>query len=354
MGAGVRFAVGGVAVAAFMIGSVLMGASAPGGACAAATVDEAQVASAPPVAGFSGDQLVNAAAIMNAAATMGLDERAQTIGVMTAIGESSLRNIAYGDWETAGVTNPDGSRTTSIGLFQQQNSWGTAAERLDPRTAATLFFERMVTVDGWESMSPSAVAHRVQVNKDPDHYTKYWDSAVAIVNALAGAAGGGGCGETVYPLEQGYMMTSDFGPRNTGIAGASTWHPAVDLVGRCGDPVYAIQEGTVTRSDRLWLTITHPDGYEISYLHTHKSDRLVDVGDAVTPGQHIAAVGNELPSSGCHLDIRIYTPGTTNPDVAALPTAETIGGPAGYVSPERFFDLFGVPLCPPDWCARTY
>lgn len=352
MGAGAKITIGGIAVAAFMIGSILMGASAPGAACGGGAVDATQAAALPDVAGFSGDQLVNAAAIMNAAAAMGLDERAQTIGVMTAIGESSLRNITYGDWETSGVTNPDGSRTTSIGLFQQQASWGTTAERLDPTTSATLFFQRMVNVQGWENMDPSAVAHKVQINANPNHYTKYWDSAVAVVSALRGS--GGGCGQTVYPLDQGYTMTSDYGPRNTSIAGASSWHPAIDLVGRCGDPIYAVQEGTVTRSDRLWLTITHPDGYEISYLHTHKWERLVNEGDQVAPGQQIAAVGNEKPSSGCHLDIRIYTPGTTNPDVAALPTADTLGGPSGFVSPERFFDLFGLPICPPDWCTRTY
>ena len=72
------------------------------------------------------EQLAHACTIIGAPAGIWASTRRdQTIAVMTAMGESSLRNIDYGDWETSGVTNPDGSRTTSIGLFQQQDSWGT-------------------------------------------------------------------------------------------------------------------------------------------------------------------------------------------------------------------------------------
>ena len=43
-----------------------------------------------PISGFSGDQLINSAEIMNAATTAGLSQQAQVVGVMTAIGESGL------------------------------------------------------------------------------------------------------------------------------------------------------------------------------------------------------------------------------------------------------------------------
>lgn len=177
-----------IAAAAFLTAVVLlvvisvMGAVS-GGGCGG-QVDPVAAAAHEPVAGYKGDQLANAAEIMGAATKLGLDVRAQTIGVMTAMGESSLRNITYGDWETSGVRNPDGSRTTSIGLFQQQDSWGTAAERTTPATAARLFFERLVKVTGWENMTPSAVAHAVQINANPNHYTKWYEAAAEVVNAL--------------------------------------------------------------------------------------------------------------------------------------------------------------------------
>ena len=72
------------------------------------------LSSPPAVADYDQEQLENAASIMRAGHDLGLSARDQAIGVMTALGESSLRNIDYGDWETSGVTNPDGSRTTSI------------------------------------------------------------------------------------------------------------------------------------------------------------------------------------------------------------------------------------------------
>ena len=138
------------------------------------------------VAGWSGEQLENAATIIRTADELGFARDGQILGVMTAMGESSLRNIDYGDWETRGWTNPDGSRTTSIGLFQQQEWGGRAEQRMDPATAARLFFERLARVPDWRSMAPSHAIHRVQVNTDRDYYTRYQEDATAVVDVLSG------------------------------------------------------------------------------------------------------------------------------------------------------------------------
>ncbi len=142
----------------------------------------------PPAAAYDTEQLANAAVIMRAGRDLLLPPRDQAIAVMTAMGESSLRNIDYGDWETNGVTNPDGSPTSSIGLFQQQDWWGTREQRLDPYTAATLFYQRMIKIPAAEreALAPTEVAHRTQINADPDHYTRYWPAAVRIVEDLSG------------------------------------------------------------------------------------------------------------------------------------------------------------------------
>lgn len=138
------------------------------------------------VAGWQGEQLENAATIMQTATALGFGRDGQILGVMTAMGESSLNNIDYGDWETIGFANPDGSRTTSIGLFQQQHWWGSAEQRMDPATAATLFYERLARVPDWQSMDPSLAIHRVQINVDPTYYTRYAADATAVVDALSG------------------------------------------------------------------------------------------------------------------------------------------------------------------------
>jgi len=143
----------------------------------AAMVDPASVP-AGPIAGFAGEQLVNAAHIMAAGASMGLTIRDQQIGVMTAIGESGLRVLDYGD-----AAGPD-----SRGLFQQRDNgaWGTYEERMDPYRSALSFFRVLAQLQGREAMEPTLVANAVQRNADPYHYRPFWEPAGLIVQGLAG------------------------------------------------------------------------------------------------------------------------------------------------------------------------
>lgn len=133
------------------------------------------------IQGYGDAQIANAAVIADVAGSLGLGERGALLGVMCAMGESSLRNIDYGDWETNGVRNPDGTPTSSIGLFQQQAWWGSPAERMDPRYAAWAFFTALVNVRDWASLAPTIAIHRVQINADPNHYAKYETPARAVL-----------------------------------------------------------------------------------------------------------------------------------------------------------------------------
>jgi hypothetical protein len=132
-----------------------------------------------PVAGYCQDRLINAAHIMAAAKTLGIGTHTQAIGVMTAMGESSLVNIDHGD-----VAGPD-----SRGLFQQRDNgaWGSYSDRMTPTIAATHFFQKLVRIPDWKSLTPTEAAHRVQVNADPNHYASYWPAAVDVVAALSGS-----------------------------------------------------------------------------------------------------------------------------------------------------------------------
>ena len=143
------------------------------------------------VAGYEGEQLKNAALIINAGKTLGLSARGQTIGVMTAMGESGLRVLDYGD----------GPGPDSRGLFQQRDNgaWGSYPDRMNPTASATNFFTALQKVSGWEQLEPTTAAHRVQRNADPFHYQSYWAAAVEVVAALADvpvtdAGGDSSCG----------------------------------------------------------------------------------------------------------------------------------------------------------------
>lgn len=131
-----------------------------------------------PVAGYCQDRLVNAAYVIEAAQSLGIGPHTQAVGVMTAIGESGLQNLDHGD-----AAGPD-----SRGLFQQRDNgaWGTYEQRMDPYTAASMFYAKLVKVPGWKTMTPTQMAHAVQVNADPEHYAKSWPAAKAVVEGLTG------------------------------------------------------------------------------------------------------------------------------------------------------------------------
>jgi hypothetical protein len=139
-----------------------------------------------PVADYHGEQLLNAAYIINAGSALDLDAQDQKIGVMTAMGESSLRVLDQGD-----AVGPD-----SRGLFQQRDNgaWGSYEDRMDPTTSATNFFRALMEVDKEEAIGDevdvarqmSLIAHATQRNADPYHYASYWSAAEKVFNALAG------------------------------------------------------------------------------------------------------------------------------------------------------------------------
>ena len=55
---------------------------------------------------------------------------------------------------------------------------------MDPYTAATMFFTKLVRIPGWKELSPTEAAHAVQVNADPDHYTPWFADAEVVVAEL--------------------------------------------------------------------------------------------------------------------------------------------------------------------------
>jgi hypothetical protein len=133
---------------------------------------------------FTGEQLRNAATIASVGAGMG--KKAVLIGLMTAMQESRLRNLNFGDRD-------------SLGLFQQRALWGSAAARRNPRVSAGMFYHGgrggqrgLDDIPGWQNMSPGRAAQAVQVSAFPGAYSKWQDEAQAIINASATAGGPSG------------------------------------------------------------------------------------------------------------------------------------------------------------------
>ena len=162
-------------------GAVPGGATAGTPASSSAAASAAHVSTGSPadlparIGAFSGEQIRNAALIIKAGQAMKLDGWTITVGVMTAMGESSLNNVDHGD-----TVGPD-----SRGLFQQRSAgWGTYAQRMNPTSAATSFFTALLKVPGYHNLAPTIAAHRTQRNADPYHYQSYWAPAAQMVAKL--------------------------------------------------------------------------------------------------------------------------------------------------------------------------
>ena len=128
------------------------------------------------VGAYQGEQVLNAAYIIKAGQALNLDAKSITIGVMTAMGESSLKILDYGD-----AAGPD-----SRGLFQQRanGAWGSYTDRMDPTISSTNFFKALMRVPTYLSLEPTIAAHRTQRNADPYHYIPFWAPAVEMVSVL--------------------------------------------------------------------------------------------------------------------------------------------------------------------------
>lgn len=103
-------------------------------------------------------------------------------------------------------------------------------------------------------------------------------------------------------------FTSGFGSRRDPITGRSSRHDGIDFAAPVGTPIYATADGVVTFSG--WqrgygkvLKIRHAFGFETVYAHNSKL--LVKVGDTVSRGDHVTAMGSTGRSTGSHLHYEI-------------------------------------------------
>ncbi|MFJ8693957.1 hypothetical protein [Streptomyces roseolilacinus] len=124
---------------------------------------------------LSPEQAANAATISAVGTTRGMPERAVTIALATALQESALRNIDYGDRD-------------SLGLFQQRPSqgWGTAEQIMDPVYSAGIFYDRLAEVPGYSRLPLTVAAQRVQRSGFPQAYAKHEPDAALLAAALTG------------------------------------------------------------------------------------------------------------------------------------------------------------------------
>ena len=125
---------------------------------------------------LSSAQLGNAQIIAQVGVSMGVPMPGETIAIATALQESDLQNLDYGDRD-------------SLGLFQQRPSqgWGTPAQIMNPSYAARQFYTQLLQVPGWRSMSTTAAAQAVQRSAYPEAYEKWSGEATTLAAEFTGS-----------------------------------------------------------------------------------------------------------------------------------------------------------------------
>ncbi|MFC0007948.1 M23 family metallopeptidase [Micromonospora siamensis] len=302
---------------------------------------------------YGDDQIRNAAVIIKVGQDMKVPARGWVIAVATAMQESALRNLGH-----LGRRNDH----DSVGLFQQRPSqgWGTPAQLQDPAYAAGKFYQKLLTIPGWERLSLWEAAQKVQVSAFPYAYAKHEDLAGQIVDALAGgaartvqlgakavcdvAAGAriAASGWTA-PLPGGVVsgFRTAERPAHNGVdldAGKDTpIHAAASgrvLVARC-DPDHSGRrdcgrDGYPGKGGCGWFVdILHAGGYITRYCHMIRQP-LVKPGQLVTVGQEIGRSGSSGNSSGPHLHFEVHVDGDRSK--------------AGAINPVPFMRERGAPV----------
>ena len=114
------------------------------------------------------------------------------VAQQTGAGAAGAVDAVDAAFQESGLTNIPGGDRDSVGLFQERPSqgWGAPAQILDPVYATTQFFNHLLAIPGWQSLSPAEAAQAVERSAFPDGYTRWDEVATQLV---AGLSGSGAC-----------------------------------------------------------------------------------------------------------------------------------------------------------------
>lgn len=111
----------------------------------------------------------------------------------------------------------------------------------------------------------------------------------------------------IFPVKEPYI-SSGFGSRKHPVYKMQRFHTGIDFAEAKGTAVYATGNGIVVSKGYnsgygYYIEIEHAGGFRSFYAHLSKT--LVNTGDSVRMGKHIACVGNSGITTGYHLHYEI-------------------------------------------------
>ena len=255
------------------------------------------------------EQISNARTLIAVGKTLHIAPRGWVVAISTALQESGLRNLDYGDRD-------------SLGLMQQRPSagWGAPSQVTNPAYAARAFYggpksptsnSGLLSIKGWQEIPVWEAAQTVQRSAFPFAYAQHEVLATDLVKKLSGETAGCeelSAGPWEPPVQAGYTLTSEFGPRISPTIGVVDFHTGQDLAAPTGTPVLATFQGTVAfvgvdGGYGNLVRVRHASGVETYYAHLSAFN--VQVGDRVQTGEPVGAVGSTGNSTGPHLHLEV-------------------------------------------------
>lgn len=149
------------------------------------------------------------------------------------------------------------------------------------------------------------------------------ETATGRFKRVAPGVGGPG-GSLQWPFPPS-MVTSEYGPREVTIEGASSFHEGIDFGAAPGAPIPAAGSGTVTTAGMSGgfgnlVVINHGGGIETYYAHMQTTP-YVSVGQVVPRGHILGPVGKTGVSGDEHLHFEVHVNGSPVNPRSKLPAA---------------------------------
>lgn len=114
----------------------------------------------------------------------------------------------------------------------------------------------------------------------------------------------------LWPTQNGWVITDEYGYRIHPISGERSFHSGIDISGTgYGSKIYAVNNGTIVKKEYYGgygysIIINHNNGYWTLYAHMSKFAN-VNLGDTVVAGQVIGYMGSSGDSTGPHLHFEV-------------------------------------------------
>lgn len=210
------------------------------------------------------------------------------------------------------------STRTELGAIQDQLRAEQEELENDIEEAIQVILNLESDLENRQAEYDAIMAAEDAANATIDKMVAELEAARAAAAAAAGSSGGGGgsanaSGSFLWPVASYVYVSSRFGLRIHPITGEQKTHTGMDIASNQGTAVYASDGGSVTLAG--WnggygncIMIDHGNGYVT--LYGHLSSISVSVGQTVSQGDTIGAVGSTGNSTGPHLHFEVLQNGT--------------------------------------------